>query len=61
MTQLKGPDGNTYAVAQGALSIGGFSVTVGRIVNGAQVEKELKYNFNSKMGPISYTFQNDGI
>ncbi|SVC72010.1 uncharacterized protein METZ01_LOCUS324864, partial [marine metagenome] len=26
MTPLKGPDGNTYAVAQGALSIGGFSV-----------------------------------
>ena len=60
MTPLKGPDGNTYAVAQGPLSIGGFSVsgaargvqknhlTVGRISNGAQVEKEIKYNFNSK-------------
>ncbi len=60
MTPLKGPDGNTYAVAQGALSIGGFSVagaargiqknhlTVGRIANGAQVEKELEYDFNSK-------------
>ncbi|MBT3509606.1 MAG: flagellar basal body P-ring protein FlgI [Nitrospina sp.] len=60
MTPLKGPDGNTYAVAQGPLSIGGFSVsgsargvqknhlTVGRISNGAQVEKEIKYDFNSK-------------
>lgn len=60
MTPLKGPDGNTYAVAQGPLSIGGFSVagaargvqknhvTVGRIANGAQVEKEIKYNFNAK-------------
>ncbi len=60
MTPLKGPDNNTYAVAQGPLSIGGFSVsggargiqknhlTVGRIVNGALVEKELKYNFNIK-------------
>ena len=60
MTPLKGPDGSTYAVAQGPLSIGGFSVqgaargvqknhlTVGRIANGGQVEKEIKYNFNSK-------------
>ena len=60
MTPLKGPDSNTYAVAQGALSIGGFSVsgsargvqknhlTVGRIANGALVEKEIKYNFNIK-------------
>jgi flagellar P-ring protein FlgI len=60
MTPLKGPDGNTYAVGQGPLSIGGFSVsgaargvqknhlTVGRIANGAQVEKEIKYDFNSK-------------
>jgi flagellar P-ring protein precursor FlgI len=47
-------------VAQGPLSIGGFSVqgaargvqknhlTVGRIANGGQVEKEIKYDFNSK-------------
>jgi flagellar P-ring protein FlgI len=60
MTPLKGPDGNTYGVAQGALSIGGFAVagaargvqknhlTVGRIANGAQVEKEIEYDFNSK-------------
>lgn len=60
MTPLKGPDSNTYAVAQGPLPIGGFSVaggargiqknhlTVGRIVNGAMVERELKYNFNAK-------------
>ena len=60
MTPLKGPDGNTYGLAQGPLSIGGFSVagaargvqknhvTVGRIANGAQVEKEIKYDFNSK-------------
>ena len=60
MTPLKGPDGNTYVVAQGPLSIGGFSVsgaargvqknhlTVGRISNGGQVEKEIKYDFNAK-------------
>ena len=60
MTPLKGPDGKTYAVAQGALSIGGFSVqgqargvqknhlTVGRIANGAFIERELLNDFNSK-------------
>ncbi|MBN2333733.1 MAG: flagellar basal body P-ring protein FlgI [Deltaproteobacteria bacterium] len=52
LTPLRGPDGNVYAVAQGAVSVGGFSLggaggksaknhpTVGRIVNGAQVERE---------------------
>jgi flagellar P-ring protein precursor FlgI len=60
MTPLKGTDNNTYAVAQGPISIGGFSVqgaargvqknhlTVGRISNGALVEKEIKSNFNNK-------------
>ena len=60
MTPLKGPDTNTYAVAQGPISIGGFAVaggargvqknhlTVGRIANGALVEREIKYNFNVK-------------
>ena len=60
MTPLKGTDSNTYAVAQGPISIGGFSVqgaargvqknhlTVGRISNGALVEKEIKSNFNVK-------------
>ncbi|HEY3269345.1 MAG TPA: flagellar basal body P-ring protein FlgI [Armatimonadota bacterium] len=52
-TPLNGADGGTYAVAQGAVSIGGFSAggggsttvknhpTVGRIPNGAMVEKEV--------------------
>jgi flagellar P-ring protein precursor FlgI len=52
LTPLRAVDGDTYAVAQGELSIGGFSFsgaaakaqknhpTVGRIVNGAIVEKE---------------------
>jgi len=60
MTALKGPDANTYAVAQGALSIGGFFVqgqakgvqknhqTVARIANGASVERELPHEFNLK-------------
>lgn len=58
MTPLKGPDGKVYAIAQGPLSIGGFSAsgssgssvqqnhpTVGLITSGAIIEKEV---------PISY-------
>lgn len=54
MTPLKGPDGAVYAVAQGPLSIGGFSFggaagggvqknhpTVGNIPGGAIIEKEI--------------------
>lgn len=60
MTPLKGPDVVTYAVAQGPISIGGFSVqgqargvqknhlNVGRISGGGLVEKELVNNFNTK-------------
>lgn len=52
LTPLRGADGEVYAVAQGPLSIGGFSVSaqasgiqknhlnVGRVPNGAIVEKE---------------------
>lgn len=52
-TPLRGADGNVYALAQGALSVGGFSVTVGggggvqknhlnvgRIPGGGIIEKE---------------------
>lgn len=53
MTPLKGADGNVYAVAQGAVSIGGWTAgrggasqskghpTVGRIPGGATVEREV--------------------
>ena len=55
MTPLKGGDGQTYAVAQGAVTVGGFAAagqagsvqknhpTVGRIANGAIVEQEIEY------------------
>ncbi|RZB34940.1 MAG: flagellar P-ring protein precursor FlgI [Desulfobacteraceae bacterium Eth-SRB1] len=60
MTPLKGADGRVYAVAQGSVSIGGFAAgggdakvsknhpTVGRITNGAFVERELEYNFENR-------------
>ena len=53
LTPLEGPDGVVYAVAQGAVSVGGFSYggaaattqknhpTVGRVPGGALVEREL--------------------
>jgi flagellar P-ring protein precursor FlgI len=52
-TPMQAPDGNIYAVAQGALVLGGYSAsttgqsvtvnhpTVGRIPNGATVEREV--------------------
>ncbi|MBW1980676.1 MAG: flagellar basal body P-ring protein FlgI [Deltaproteobacteria bacterium] len=59
LTPLKGVDGQVYALAQGAVSIGGFKAvgaagggvqknfpTVGRIPEGATVERELPYNFS---------------
>ncbi len=69
MTPLKGADSITYAIAQGPVSIGGFSVqglsqgvqknhpNVGRIVGGAIVEKELPDFFNSKK-EISLSLKN---
>jgi flagellar P-ring protein precursor FlgI len=59
MTPLKGPDGKVYAVAQGPISTGGFSVsgasgssvqknfpTVGFISGGALVEKEIPIQYS---------------
>jgi flagellar P-ring protein precursor FlgI len=55
VTPLLGADGEVYAVAQGALTVGGFSAsgnaqsvtknipTNGRIANGAIVERELEF------------------
>ncbi len=60
ITPLLGPDGQVYAAAQGALSIGGFNATqggggvsknhatVGRIINGALIEKEVGFEFQSQ-------------
>ena len=60
MTPLRGADNEIYAVAQGAVVVGGFvagansasgsvvgknHTTVGYITNGALIEKELQYDF----------------
>ena len=58
LTPLKGIDGKVYALAQGALALGGVSVegqaaraqknitTVASIVNGATVERGVSFKFN---------------
>lgn len=60
VTPLLGADGNTYAVAQGALAVAGFNVqgaaasvsrgvpTVGRISNGGIVEREVAFNLEDQ-------------
>lgn len=60
VTPLKGLDGKVYAVAQGQLTIGGFSAageaataqknipTVGRIPGGATVERGVPFKFNTQ-------------
>jgi len=58
ITPLLAADGNVYAVAQGSLAIGGFQAegeaakitrgvpTVGRIANGAIIEREIDFALN---------------
>jgi flagellar P-ring protein FlgI len=58
VTPLLGADGNVYAVAQGSLAISGFQAegeaaritrgvpTVGRIANGATIEREIEFALN---------------
>jgi len=58
VTPLLGADGNVYAVAQGSVAIGGFQAegeaakivrgvpTVGRISNGAIIEREIDFALN---------------
>ncbi|MDH3348783.1 MAG: flagellar basal body P-ring protein FlgI, partial [Desulfobulbaceae bacterium] len=60
MTSLKGPDGKIYAVAQGAVTVGAISFggksakvqknhpTVGRISNGATIERQVEFFLPSK-------------
>ncbi|MDP2847346.1 MAG: flagellar basal body P-ring protein FlgI [Humidesulfovibrio sp.] len=62
VTPLRGLDGRVYAVAQGSLTLGGYSAegqaataqknitTVARIPNGATIEREVPFQFNKQEG-----------
>jgi flagellar P-ring protein precursor FlgI len=70
MTPLKAPNGEVYAVAQGPISIGGFSYagatgsgvqknhpTAAQIVGGAIIEREISLDLTER-GSISITLDN---
>jgi flagellar P-ring protein FlgI len=69
VTPLLGADGNVYAVAQGSLAIGGFEAqgdaakitrgvpTVGRISNGAIIEREIEFALN-RLGRLRLALRN---
>jgi flagellar P-ring protein FlgI len=69
VTPLLGADGNVYAVAQGSLAVGGFAVegeaskivrgvpTVGRISNGAIIEREIEFALN-KLNQVRLSLRN---
>jgi flagellar P-ring protein precursor FlgI len=70
LTPLQGADGQVYAVAQGSLTLGGFSAsgqkssvsqnhaTVGLIPNGASVEREELATFLDESGAITLSLRN---
>jgi flagellar P-ring protein precursor FlgI len=69
MTPIMGADGEVYAVAQGAVAVSGFEVagaadsltqgvpTVGRVPNGALVEREVPGGMN-ELGPMVLELKN---
>src|ERR1700693_46140 len=69
VTPLLGADGNVYAVAQGSLPISGFQAegeaakivrgvpTVGRISNGAIIEREIEFALN-KLNQVRLSLRN---
>ncbi len=72
LTPLKGPDGQVYAVAQGPLTIGGYSYqtaagdsitqnhpTVGYISNGAIVERAVNFDITQRRAIRIYLRQPD--
>ena len=69
VTPLLGADGNVYAVGQGSLAVAGFQAqgdaakitrgvpTVGRISNGAIVEREIEFTLN-KLAQVRLALRN---
>lgn len=72
VTPLMGADGNVYAVAQGTVAVAGFQAegaaakivrgvpTVGRIANGALVEREIDFAIN-RMSNIRLALRNPDL
>lgn len=73
LTPIKGADGEIYAVAQGPISIGGFSadggggekiqknhLNAGKIPEGAIIEREIPYNF-SESSTITFSLRNSNF
>ncbi|HLL28372.1 MAG TPA: flagellar basal body P-ring protein FlgI [Xanthobacteraceae bacterium] len=72
VTPLLGADGNVYAVAQGTVAVAGFSAegdaakivrgvpTVGRISNGALVEREIDFAIN-RMNNLRLALRNPDL
>ncbi|MBY0511351.1 MAG: flagellar basal body P-ring protein FlgI, partial [Rhodospirillaceae bacterium] len=72
VTPLQGADGETYAVGQGQVQVGGFTAqgvgasitrgvpTAGRIPSGAIVEREIDYNF-SKVASVKVALHNPDL
>lgn len=70
MTPLSAANGQTYAVAQGPISVGGMNVssggagavknhpTVGMIPNGALVEREIDFQMNTNFFEIAFNTYN---
>lgn len=70
-TPLMGPDGQVYAVAQGPVLVGGFSFsgataqmqknhpTVGRVPDGALVEREVPFSLPQKGDLVYHLYQSD--
>ncbi len=70
-TPLMGPDGKVYAVAQGPVLVGGFSFsgataqmqknhpTVGRVPDGAMVEKEVPFSLPQNGDLVYHLYQSD--
>src|SRR6185312_7193969 len=69
VTPRLGADGNVYAVGQGSVAIGGFQAegeaakivrgvpTVGRIANGALIEREIEFSLN-KLSTLRMSLRN---
>ncbi len=72
VTSLYGADGEVYAVGQGPVAVGGFSAegqsaivvrgvpTVGRIANGAIIEREMKFDL-SKQRSLRLSLRNPDL